>query len=177
MNVRTSHASYPTGGASRIQDAAATIIGENNACSIAGDTGITYSYGGTTTNDAYVPNDANDACAPADGDSKNVFTFGTLTNAVAATCRYRAFGNVLSADTTFSNSYTWWTSTATTGCSGKRDVMATATHEIGHAFGLGDLTGTTNDYTTQTMYGKSGVCAFARRSLGSGDVAGLESIY
>jgi len=175
--VRTYNASYPTGGVARIQDAAATIIGANNGCGITADTGVTYSYGGTTTRDAYVPNDLATGSCLGDGDGANVLTFGTLTGGAAATCVYAVGGNIVTTDTTFSSDISWWTSTSTTGCSGKRDLLSTATHEIGHSFGLGDLSGSTSDYSTQTMYYVASNCTFHRRSLGSGDVAGLKAIY
>lgn len=55
------------------------------------------------------------------------------------------------------------------------DVQEIATHEIGHSAGLGDL------YTTaaaeQTMYGYASVGETKKRTLESGDIAGIKALY
>lgn len=55
------------------------------------------------------------------------------------------------------------------------DVRGIATHEIGHAAGMGDL------YTTaaaeQTMYGYASPGETKKRTLESGDIAGITALY
>ena len=167
--------SYPTGAGSRIKDGAATIIGITNQCGVTADTGIDYNYAGTTTRTAQVPADDGANCSSNDGYS--VHSWGALDSPVAATCTFTSGAWVTSADTKYNSAFTWWTDSATTGCSGKYDVQGIATHEIGHAFGLKDLTGTTAASTSQVMYESSGTCRYANRYLGGGDILGLKDIY
>jgi hypothetical protein len=55
------------------------------------------------------------------------------------------------------------------------DVANIATHELGHSAGLGDL------YTTaareQTMFGYASVGETKKRTLDSGDIAGIKALY
>ncbi len=59
--------------------------------------------------------------------------------------------------------------------SGTWDVLNIATHEVGHSAGLGDL------YTTaaaaQTMYGYASPGETHKRTLESGDIAGIRTLY
>ncbi len=61
------------------------------------------------------------------------------------------------------------------GDSGTYDVQNIATHEVGHWLMLGDLyTGRTS---AQTMYGYGAKGEVKKRSLESGDIAGIKAIY
>ncbi len=64
---------------------------------------------------------------------------------------------------------------ATDGNSTDMDLDNIATHEVGHAFGLGDLF--SNDCTTQTMYGYASEGQINKRSLEAGDIAGINKLY
>ena len=72
-------------------------------------------------------------------------------------------------DTRFSDKYKW----TTTGAKGAYDYRAVATHEFGHAIGLGDLHFSPN----LTMYYAGQVGATAASTLGRGDVLGLRTLY
>ena len=55
------------------------------------------------------------------------------------------------------------------------DLQNIATHELGHAFGLGDLYNTADNL--ETMYGYSSEGETIKRDLYYGDVAGIQSLY
>lgn len=57
----------------------------------------------------------------------------------------------------------------------KMDFESIATHEIGHGFGLSDLYKRPCD--DQTMYGYSSYGDFSKRTLESGDIAGIQTLY
>jgi len=65
--------------------------------------------------------------------------------------------------------YNW--SAGQDNCNNEIDLEATATHEFGHFFGLGDITASSG--RNLTMYQYSSVCRTKRRSLGKGDLIGL----
>ena len=58
---------------------------------------------------------------------------------------------------------------------GKMDFENIATHELGHAAGMGDLY--TNECSEQTMYGYAGYGETKKRTLESGDIAGISALY
>ena len=57
------------------------------------------------------------------------------------------------------------------------DVQNIMTHESGHWLMLNDLYEETEPYTEQTMYGYADDCELKKRSLESGDIAGIQKIY
>ncbi|KTB48315.1 hypothetical protein DEALK_11610 [Dehalogenimonas alkenigignens] len=61
------------------------------------------------------------------------------------------------------------------GVTGHYDVQNIATHEVGHWLMLGDLYN--KPTMTQTMYGYGSLGEVSKRSLESGDLAGLRAIY
>lgn len=62
-----------------------------------------------------------------------------------------------------------------TGEAGKMDFENIATHELGHTFGLDDLYD--DKCSVQTMYGYAGYGETEKRSLESGDIAGVRKLY
>ena len=60
-------------------------------------------------------------------------------------------------------------------CTTKMDFQNIATHELGHAVGLGDLYNLECD--TQTMYGYSEYGETSKRDLAYGDIAGIKALY
>ena len=55
------------------------------------------------------------------------------------------------------------------------DVLNIATHELGHSAGLSDLYSTSA--TEQTMYGYASPGEVKKRTLESGDIAGIKALY
>ena len=61
------------------------------------------------------------------------------------------------------------------GEAGKMDFENIATHELGHAVGLGDLYN--DECSEQTMYGISWNGDITKRTLESGDISGIQELY
>ena len=78
---------------------------------------------------------------------------------------------IVEFDIEFNTYYVW----STSGASGAMDVQNIATHEIGHTLVLNDLYQPVN--SSQTMYGYSDLGDISKRTLESGDIAGLWALY
>jgi len=61
------------------------------------------------------------------------------------------------------------------GEAGKMDFENIATHELGHAVGLGDLYN--SECSEQTMYGYASYGETKKQTLESGDIAGIQKLY
>ncbi|MHC1719812.1 MAG: matrixin family metalloprotease [Clostridiaceae bacterium] len=72
------------------------------------------------------------------------------------------------------NTYYEWGNAATSGNS-VMDIQNIATHELGHAFGLGDIYSLA--YSNVTMYGYSDYGDVEKRSLTISDITGIQKIY
>jgi|WetSurMetagenome_2_1015567.scaffolds.fasta_scaffold266197_1 hypothetical protein len=80
---------------------------------------------------------------------------------------------IVEFDIQFNTVYNWNTSL---NCSDtEMDVLNIATHEIGHTLVLNDLYRDAN--SNQTMYGYSDYGDIEKRSLESGDIAGIRALY
>jgi hypothetical protein len=64
---------------------------------------------------------------------------------------------------------------SSTGVAGKMDFENIATHELGHSVGLGDLY--EGKCSQETMYGYATEGETKKRSLESGDIAGVKELY
>ncbi len=74
-------------------------------------------------------------------------------------------------DQVYNTHYAW----DTNGSSTAMDFDSIATHEIGHAFGMGDLYD--SNCTQETMYGYGDYGETYARSLNTGDIAGISKLY
>jgi hypothetical protein len=107
-------------------------------------------------------------------DNVNGISFGPTGKGIIALTSIwynPATGEVSEVDTLFSTNYQW----SLSGEGGKMDLQNIATHEFGHWLILDDLYN--KPASTQTMYGYSTYGETMKRSLESGDIAGLETIY
>ena len=86
---------------------------------------------------------------------------------------YPDTGELVDVDTLFDTDYEW--SISKKGIPGTMDLQNIATHEFGHWLVLDDLYN--RPARKQTMYGYSTFGEISKRSLESGDIAGLEAIY
>ncbi|MBT2502240.1 matrixin family metalloprotease [Curtobacterium sp. ISL-83] len=123
--------------------------------------------GGTTQAPAV---SATGGCGASNGTS--VTGWGPLkAGTLATTCVWSRGGVAVEVDQRYTTAYAW--SSAST-CSGTRfDLRGVATHEWGHAYGLG--------HTLQTsglvMKPASSPCDLGQRRLGLGDAFGIDTVY
>lgn len=114
-------------------------------------------------------------------DSTNVVTFGSWSdvNAVAITTLWGNFSGptrnreITEWDILF-NTYYPWGDAAVLG-NAVMDLQDIATHELGHAAGLGDVTNSA--CATDTMYAYSYFGETQDRTLDSGDIQGITKLY
>ena len=120
-----------------------------------------------------------DYTASLDGetaDGINEVVFGNLgDNRIIAQCTYWYnpwTRELLDFDIAFNTQFTWGDATSNPSL---MDLQSIATHELGHGFGLADLYQRKN--SELTMYGYAGIGETKKRSLESGDVAGIQALY
>lgn len=96
---------------------------------------------------------------------------GSGTIAVTTTWYYPSTGLAVESDAAYSTKYAWTLG----GTTRSYDVQEIGTHELGHTFGLGDLYDPAD--ACLTMYGYGTYGATHARTLGDGDVLGIQAIY
>lgn len=96
----------------------------------------------------------------------------TTTIAVTTTWYYRSTGQAVESDGQYNTFYQW----STSGEAGKMDVQNIATHEVGHTFGLNHPKGS-GGISCLTMYASATYGETQKRTLGDGDILGIEAIY
>jgi len=98
-------------------------------------------------------------------------------SSIAVTYTWRWSNGEVESDTVFNNRLPWFIAGAEgDGCvesQAKYDVANIATHEFGHTYGLGHAAG--GRWETMYPYGFTGETL--KRSLGSGDIAGVRALY
>lgn len=108
-------------------------------------------------------------------DGVNVIGFGKLPPGIAGlTCVWSSGGRIIEADIKLDKNARWATSLAS--CSFASMVEAVATHEFGHAFGMGHVKETTHGRLTMSER-LDGYCQLNEASLGKGDLLGMEDLY
>jgi hypothetical protein len=105
-------------------------------------------------------------------DGYNVVSWESYKKGViAVTYLWSISGQLIETDTKLNTFYGW----SLTGEVGKMDVQNIMTHEFGHWCGLNDLYAN-SDYWL-TMYGYSNYGVTYQRTLGLGDILGLQAMY
>jgi|WetSurMetagenome_2_1015567.scaffolds.fasta_scaffold07058_2 hypothetical protein len=129
-------------------------------------------FGAATTGAASV---ADEGSAP---DRRNEIVFGAFPddeNDIIAqtTYWYNVRKELVDFDIVFNTYYKW--GNVTVDGTSVMDFLNIATHELGHGFGLDDLYDA--KWNTQTMYGYASSGETMKRTLESGDIAGIQAIY
>lgn len=96
----------------------------------------------------------------------------STTIAVTTTWYYRSTGQAVESDGQYNTYYAW----STSGAAGAMDVLNIATHEVGHTFGLNHPKGS-GGISCLTMYAYANYGETQKRTLGDGDILGIEAIY
>jgi hypothetical protein len=125
------------------------------------DADVALVYAGTTSGTTVLNN------------AKNEVFFRNESNgsAIATTYSWYSGSNLIDTDIVFwDGAYRFFSGTS--GCSGGLYIEDIATHEFGHALGLGH-----SDDTSATMYYSTSYCSQGPRSLAPDDIAGIEAIY
>ncbi|MCH9680745.1 MAG: matrixin family metalloprotease [Deltaproteobacteria bacterium] len=112
-------------------------------------------------------------------DEINVIGWGFLPgNTLAVACVRSVFDGgprdrLLDVDMRFDKAYSWITGNGVpANCTDAYSLRAVATHEFGHAYGLGHT-----NQCNQVMAPLVSPCTNANRKFGKGDVLGLRSLY
>ena len=109
-------------------------------------------------------------------DSKNEVVFGNLGDSrIIAQCTYWYYlgsKHLADFDIVFNTQFVWGDATVDPE---KMDLQNIATHELGHGFGLGDLY--QSKLSALTMYGYASEGQVNKRTLESGDIAGIRALY
>lgn len=105
-------------------------------------------------------------------DGYNVISWGSYrTGVIAVTYIWYVGDTIIETDTRLNTYYKW----SLTGEPNKMDVQNIMTHEFGHWCGLDDLYDD-RDYWL-TMYGYASYGETYKRTLGLGDILGLQKVY
>lgn len=154
-------------GVSAIGAGATAWTGAVKSCGKSIVSGADDAYQGTTTQAMGVT--ASGGCGASSGTS--VVGWGSLPSRVlAVTCVWSRAGVAVEVDQRYTTGQNW---SASAACSGARyDLRGVATHEWGHAYGLGH----TAQSTGLVMKPASGQCDTAQRGLGLGDVLGIAAV-
>ncbi len=98
---------------------------------------------------------------------------GGGTIAVTTTWYYLSTGEAIESDGQYNTYYAW----ATDGSPGAMDVENIAAHEVGHTWGLDHPSGPSRKIGCLTMYAYADLGETVKRTLGDGDILGLQTIY
>lgn len=106
-------------------------------------------------------------------DGVNVIDFGLYQNGVIAVTMFwvDADGHMGEIDMRMNTMYRW----SLNGASRTMDVQNIVTHEFGHWVGLNDLYNSPDSWLT--MYGYSNYGVTYQRTLGQGDINGIQAVY
>lgn len=117
----------------------------------------------------------------AGGNAKNVRTLDGINQhgwgrtggtTIAVTYTWSSGGNAVESDALYNTRFTW----SLSGEAGKMDVLNIQTHEIGHTFGMGHSANTAGN-SCLTMFPSGSNGETQKRTLGDGDLLGIEAIY
>lgn len=161
-----------------LQTAGRHITGDYNDCGRPDGMHGVAAYLGRTSRATSISPDGR-ACGSGDGYS--VTSFGDAADALAETCywyiSHSGADEIVEADIRLDKSITRWYLPGVTGCSGEQySVLAVATHEFGHAFGLDHVSESSHPHLTMSPY-SDGPCQNSEATLGLGDVNGLNALY
>jgi hypothetical protein len=160
------------GTAYALRRAAFNIVAGDNNCGLSDLISATHWYRGTTSRRPNISSGG--SCLSRD--RVNTVGFGTLPSGyLGMTCWWIYDGRVVEADIKLNKAYYRWYINRPSGCYRKWSIEAAATHEFGHAFGLGHVS--EGQHASLTMSPIIKACQSSEKTLGLGDVVGLRALY
>jgi hypothetical protein len=159
------------GTVAALRRAVRNITGARNDCGRPDRVEATAGYLGTTRSKPGVTREG--GCVR---DGQNVVGFGRLPEGVAGLTCVWVIGDerIVEADIKLDRAARWTTSLS--GCAFEMLIEAVATHEFGHAFGLGHVSEARHGRLTMSER-LDGLCQNQESTLGLGDLLGLEELY
>src|SRR6266540_1063318 len=156
---------------SALRDAMRNLTQVNNDCGLRDKVNANSLYRGGTIRSANIGTGS--TCSGSDG--VNVVDFGNLAAGdLGYACWWTWGGSTVESDMRLnSTEYSWAVDLG--GCLAKYSVEDVATHELGHTFGLNDLSERLHPSLTMSLIMLP--CQNAETTLGLGDVRGLKAIY
>ena len=128
------------------------------------------SSGGSTTKSGAKKDGVNAiSWAKLGGTTLGVTNYVSTDTSQSQVCNGSLIYRFEEVDVRFNNAFKWQSSS---GCSGGYDLAGVATHEFGHAVGLGHT-----NVQGATMYPSVAACDFSLSSLASDDRNGYSAIY
>jgi len=182
LNWHYRHGGSPVGKNAAInafKHGAQAVPKQRNSCSMSDQSNATHRYEGETSTRPNIGKDGSNVfCKSPDGE--NVVGWGGLPDGtLAVTCSWASDDGsstyrIIEADQRYDTSNrSWFTGNAVPNdCSGRFSLRAVATHEFGHAYGLGH----TPNACKQVMADSASACT-SRRKFGRGDVRGVRDLY
>ena len=167
----------PAAAEGAISRAGTNVASTRNACGLGDRVPAGLSYAGATASVANVTSGG--GCAANDG--RSVVSFGALpqgTLAYACTFYRTRSGQdeVTASDVKVATAPVWTVSPTAASCSNRWDLEAVMTHERGHTFGLNHVAESGHGNLTMSTI-INGPCQISERTLGRGDVLGLDRKY
>jgi hypothetical protein len=160
-----------------VRRAGANVVNTRNTCHLGDQVPAGLVYDGNTS---MVANVGDDSCLKSDGES--VVSFGDLPKALAKSCTYykinaSGYNEVGTSDVKINRrDFRWTTRPGARSCERGWDLQSVLTHERGHTFGLGHVHEQSHGRLTMSPV-INGTCQKSERTLGKGDVLGLEGKY
>jgi hypothetical protein len=155
-----------------VRDGVENIPQANNDCGLADRVGATQKYQGTKNDAGNIGSDS--TCNGSDG--RNMVGFGNLlAGDLAFSCWWTRSGAIIEGDIRLNKFEYSWVVNIGGLCVGKYSVEAVVTHEAGHVFGLGHVSEALHGALTMSPVMLT--CQSSEKSLGTGDVRGLEALY